>query len=426
MGITCPFCDGILSGRSVDLVYIDPPFNSNADYNLLFKGQDGNRAAAQIKAFSGTWRWDQGASQSYDELMKTGGNIAQAGAAFRQLLGTSDMLVYLTMMAPRLVELHRVLKLTGSLFVHCDPGASHYLKILLDAIFGPENFRNVIVWMRTGPKGLMTRRLPRNYDLLLSYQRSAASTWNADAIYTPYDVVALDSKTATKYSHLDPDGRRYRVGNLLNPNRDRPNLTYAFLGVRVWRWTRERMQAAYEAGLVVQTRPGTVPQFKRYLDERRGKPFSDVWTDIDPLNSQAAERQGYPTQKPVQLLKRLIESGSNPGDVILDAFCGCGTAVSASLATERRYIGIDVTFAAITVIRNRLRQEFPDIPVPKPIGEPESVEDAAQLTRDDRYQFQWWALGLIGARPTDEKKDTDQGIDGRLCWLFIHPSHLDR
>ncbi len=414
-GDNLPVLRHYIDDESVDLVYIDPPFNSNTDYNLLFKGQDGNRAAAQIKAFSDTWRWDQGASQAYDELMKTGGNIAQAVAAFRQLLGTSDMLAYLTMMAPRLIELHRVLKPTGNLFVHCDPGASHYLKILLDAIFGPENFRNEIVWMRTGSKGLMTRRLPRNHDLLLSYQRSAASTWNADAIYTPYDLTALDPKTASKYAHRGDDGRYYQLDNLLNPNPNRPNLTYEFLGVtRTWRWTRERMQRAYEAGLVIQPRPGAVPRYKRYLDEQRGKPYSDVWTDIDPLNSQAAERQGYPTQKPVLLLKRLIESGSNKGDVILDAFCGCGTAVSAALDTERQYIGIDVTFAAITVIRNRLRQEFPDVPVPKPIGEPESVEDAAQLARDDRYQFQWWALGLIGARPTDEKKGADQGIDGRL------------
>ena len=205
------------------------------------------------------------------------------------------------------------------------------------------------------------------------------------------------------------------MDNLLNPNHNRPNRTYEFLGVtRTWRWTRERMQRAYEAGLVVQPSAGAVPRYKRYLDEQRGKPFSDVWTDIDPLNSQAAERQGYPTQKPVLLLERLIASASNPGDVILDAFCGCGTAVSAALATDRRYIGIDITFAAMTVIRNRLRQEFPDIPVPKPTGEPESVEDARQLAQDDKYQFQWWALGLIGARPAEEKKGADQGIDGRL------------
>ncbi len=404
-----------IKDESVDLVYIDPPFNSNVSYNVLFKGQHGSRAAAQIKAFSDTWRWDDGVSESFDEITAGGGKVSQALRAFRQLMDTSDMLAYLTMMAPRLVELHRVLKPTGNLYLHCDPGASHYLKILLDAIFGPENFRNEIVWMRTGSKGLTTRRLPRNHDLLLSYQCSEASTWNGEAIYTPYNVTALDTKTATKYRHRDPDGRLYRLDNLINPNPNRPNLTYEFLGVtRTWRWTRDRMQTAYEAGIVVQTRPGAVPSLKRFIDEQRGRPFSDVWTDIDPLNSQARERQGYPTQKPVALLKRIIECASNPGDVVLDAFCGCGTAISAAQQVDRRWIGIDVTFAAITVIRNRLRDEFPDMPPPRVIGEPETLEDAEVLATTDRYQFQWWVLGRVGGRPAQEKKGADGGIDGRL------------
>ena len=167
--------------------------------------------------------------------------------------------------------------------------------------------------------------------MILSYQISDRATWNNDAVFTAYDRSALDDKTAKKYCHSDPDGRLYRLDNLINPNSDRPNLTYEFLGVtRVWRWTRERMQAAYDAGLVVQTRPGTVPQYKRYLDAQRGSPLADVWADIDPLNSQARERLGYPTQKPEALLQRIILAGSTEDDTVLDPFCGCGTAVVAA------------------------------------------------------------------------------------------------
>src|ERR1017187_6569417 len=171
----------------------------------------------------------------------------------------------------------------------------------------------------------MTKRLPQNHDAIFSYAKTEEATWNLDAIFTAYDPEALDDKTAGKYCHKDPDGRIYQLDNLLNPNPDRPNLTYEFLGVtRVWRWTKERMQAAYDAGLVVQPSPGAVPRMKRYLDEQRGRPLGDVWTDIPPLNSQAAERMGYPTQKPQALLERIIQTSSNKRDVVLDPFCGCG------------------------------------------------------------------------------------------------------
>ena len=182
-------------------------------------------------------------------------------------------MAYLAMMAPRLVELHRVLKPTGSLYLHCDPTASHYLRMLLDGICGAENFRNEVVWKRTIAKGLMTKRLPRNHDIILSYQKSDEARWNENEVFQPYDEQRLDEKTAGKYCHRDADGRLYRLDSLINPNPNRPNLTYEFLGVtRVWRWTKKRMQTAYEAGLVVQTKPGTVPQGKRYLDQQRGRP----------------------------------------------------------------------------------------------------------------------------------------------------------
>ncbi len=266
-----------IKDETVDLVYLDPPFNSSRDYNVLFAEKDGSRSAAQIKAFEDTWEWGLETERTFVEVVKRGGQVALAMQAFRQLLGPSDMFAYLVMLAPRLIELRRVLKPTGSIYLHCDPTASHYLKVLMDAIFEAENFRNEIVWQRTTSKGLQSQRLPRNHDVILSYQMSARATWNLDAAFIPYKLDELDEKTAHKYTHRDPDGRLYQLDNLINPNPDRPNLTYEFLGVtRVWRWTKDRMQAAYEAGLVVQPSPGAVPRYKRYLDEQRGKPIGDV------------------------------------------------------------------------------------------------------------------------------------------------------
>lgn len=211
--------------ESVDLVYLDPPFNSNASYNVLFKSQGGTRSAAQIKAFEDTWRWDESAAESFQHVVEMGGTVSQAMQAFRTLLGDSNMLAYLAMMAPRLVELRRVMKPTASIYLHCDPTASHYLKLLMDSVFGPENFRSEIVCQRTIAKSLMTRRLPSNHDLLLAYQKTEGATWNDEAIFSAYHEGALDAKTASKYRHRDADGRLYRLDSLINPNHDRPNLT---------------------------------------------------------------------------------------------------------------------------------------------------------------------------------------------------------
>jgi len=406
-----------IASESVDLVYLDPPFNSNANYNVLFAEQDGSRSAGQIEVFTDTWRWDEAAVLDYEQTVEMGGKVADALRAMRTLLGGSDMLAYLSMMAPRLVEMRRVLKSTGSIYLHCDPTASHYLKLLMDAVFGPDHFRNEIIWQRTVAKALSTQRLPSNHDVLLAYQRGDRSTWNQSVMFAPYIESALDPKTEAKYSHRDPDGRRYQLDNLINPNHNRPNLTYEFLGItRVWRWTKERMQASYEAGFVVQPNPGSVPRFKRYLDEQRGKPLGDIWTDIPPINSQAQERLGYPTQKPLALLERIIQSSSNPGDVVLDPFCGCGTAVDAAQRLGRQWIGIDITHLAVNLIRHRMQDAYGDTVKFSVVGEPTDIASAKNLAASDPYQFQWWALGLVGARPVmkDQKKGADGGIDGRL------------
>ena len=262
---------------------------------------------------------------------------------------------YLIFMAVRLLEMRRILKPTGSIYLHCDPTASHYLKLLMDSIFGQDSFRNEIVWQRTPAKALMTTRLATNHDILFVYQMAERATWNADAAFIPYDPNNLDSRTASKYRHLDADGRVYRLDNLTNPNRNRPNLTYEFMGVtRVWRWTQKRMLEAYDAGLVVQNKSRGVPQLKRYLDEQKGRPLGDIWADIPPINSQAKERIGYPTQKPLALLRRIITLSTCPDDFVLDPFCGCATALVAADRLQREWAGIDLSPLAIKLVNERI------------------------------------------------------------------------
>ncbi|MGW1901735.1 DNA methyltransferase [Streptomyces hirsutus] len=405
-----------LADASVDLVYLDPPFNSNRSYNVLFKERNGDDSPAQIEAFGDTWVWSYETENLFQELLESDASPAVKDAleAIRKLVGENDVLAYLTMMVARLIELHRVLKNTGSLFLHCDPTASHYLKILLDAIFGPTNFRNEIIWRRTQAKSLMTRRLPSNHDVILAYGKTEDALWNDDRLFQPYKEEELDEKTLAKYSQIDSDGRRYQLASLINPSPDHPNLTYEFLGVtRVWRWTKERMQAAYDAGLVIQTAPGRVPRLKRYLDEQRGKPLGDVWTEVSPLNSRAAERLGYPTQKPVELLRRIIEFSSSPGDIILDPFAGCGTTIDAAQSLGRRWIGIDITTLAIDLIDARLRHTYGESIIEDYdiLGIPFDVDGAQKLFQQSPFEFERWCVMLVDGQP-NEKQVGDKGIDG--------------
>jgi len=393
--------------ESVDLVYLDPPFKSDQNYNVLFAEKNGTESAAQIQAFEDTWHWDMIAAEAFEEVVEEGGPVSQAMQAFRTFLGTNDMLAYLSMMAPRLVELRRVLKPTGSIYLHCDPTASHYLKMLMDAVFGPKNFRNEVVWRRSHPKGHAFTRFATSHDVILAYEKGGGSAvWNQ--IYLP------NPRANEQYRLIDEDGRRYQLTSLLNPNPDRPNLTYEFKGVtKVWRWTKERMEEADQKGLIVVPKGGKgIPRFKRYLDEQPGIPVGDFWDDI-PI-AAGSERLGYPTQKPRTLLERIIQASSNEGDIVLDPFCGCGTTIAAAQSLNRNWIGIDVTHLAINLIKHRLMDTYGDEVSFKTIGEPVTVQEAAALAEEDPWQFQWWALGLVGARPTDQKKGADKGIDGQL------------
>lgn len=399
---------------TVDLVYLDPPFNSSQDYNVLFAEQDGSRAAAQVRAFEDTWHWDGEVARAFEETIESGGRVADVMRAFRTFLGASDMMAYLTMMAPRLAELRRALKPSGSLYLHCDPTASHYLKLLLDAVFGLQNFRNEIVWRRSHPKGHASTRFARSHDVILFYAKDASRhTWNSP--YLPHEP----DKVAKQYAQVDEDGRRYQLTSLLNPNPDRPNLTYEYKGVtRVWRWTRERMAAEEAKGRIVVPKDGQgVPRYKRYLDEQEGVPVGDFWNDVEIASGR--ERLGYPTQKPATLLERIVKASSNADDLVLDPFCGCGTAVDVAHRLGRRWIGIDITYLAISLIRHRLRDAYgPAVEkCYKVVGEPVSLPDARRLAAEDPYQFQWWALSLVRARPVETRKGADKGVDGRL---FFH------
>jgi site-specific DNA-methyltransferase (adenine-specific) len=436
-----------LKDETVDLVYLDPPFNSAQNYNAFFHEKDGTDAASQIHAFEDTWHWDIETKKAYDAVTEQPGKVSDVMQAFYTFLGGNDMMAYLTMMSSRLVELRRVLKPTGSLYLHCDPTASHYLTLLCDAVFGPDNYRNEISWKRSQPKSHTTINFSNCRDIILRYAKTQDAVFNK--VFGKHDPDYIEKF----YRFTDPAGRRYRLGDITNPNKNRPNLTYEFLGVnRVWRWTKERMQKAYEQGLIYQSKPGSVPQEKRYLDEMEGQPLSDDWGDIEHLHGANAEALGYPTQKPVALLERIIQASSNPGDVVLDPFCGCGTTIDAAEKLGRDWIGIDVTQLAISLIKNRLQDTYgprlkfvsgppqrrtgvapvsniseTDISetgatpvlhesIVRIIGEPTTPNEAATLAEDDKYQFQWWALGLVGARPVEQKKGADHGIDGKILF----------
>ena len=401
-----------VADESVDLIYLDPPFNSNATYNVLFRERSGEESAAQITAFEDTWHWGWESEIAFQDVVTQGPDkVGNLLSALRQFLGQNDMMAYLTMMAQRMIELHRVLKPTGSIYLHCDPTASHYLKLLLDAAFGPKNFRNEITWLRTLPHGNVRQMFGRSHDVILFYANGETAGWNQQ--YTDHRREYIEKF----YRYVDSEsGRRYRLVSCINPNPNRPNLTYEWKGVtKVWKWTRERMQQAHDDGILVYSKNG-IPSYKNYLDQMKGTPMQDVWADIPPLMGSAQERLGYPTQKPEALLERIINASSNEGDVVLDPFCGCGTATVAAERLNRRWIGIDITHLAITLVRHRLRDSFGDELRPYEIvGQPTDTASAGALAEQDRYQFEWWALGLVDARPAnDRRRGADAGVDGYI------------
>jgi len=440
--------------ESVDLVYLDPPFNSKADYNVLFKNASGEDNAAQAHAFKDTWEWDEAAAQAFHELMVSPAiptNLKNLMEALKVFL-TGDtgkrgnsMMAYLTMMALRLVELHRVLKPTGSLYLHCDPTASHYIKLILDAVFGFPCYQSEITWQRSTAHN-DARGYGDNTDIVLFYTKSLAFTWNQQ--FQPYDDEYL-----ARFSRQDADGRKWTDDNLSAKGLTGGGYTYEHKGITgYWRCPPETMERLDKEGRLHFTSKGGI-RLKRYLDEMPGRPLQALWDDISPINSQAQERLGYPTQKPEALLERIIQASSNEGDVVLDPFCGCGTTIAVAEKLSRRWIGIDVTYVAVDLMERRLIDQFtPNVGVQtlanitvqkrrhalktyfakgedelgiglrtglKPfevIGVPQTADDARFLFQNDPYQFEWWAVAMLGAQGKEFKKGADQGIDGIITF----------
>jgi len=408
-----------ISDESVDLIYLDPPFKSNQNYNVLFKEKNGSQAASQIRAFEDTWTWGQDDETVYADLVTKGGKVADCLQAFRTFMGPCDMLAYLVMMAPRLVELRRVMKTTASIYLHCDPAASHYLKMLMDAVFGPERFISEIVWKRTHSHGDPQRKYGAITDTLFLFSKSA------EYMFTPQYRSFAEDYIKSAFTAVAPDGRRWQSVTLRSPH-PRPNLTYPYTasnGITYqphpngWSCDLERMKKYDREGrLHFPAKATGALRLKMYLDESPGVKIQNLWDDIPPISSNAQERLGYPTQKPEALLERIIKASSNEGDLVLDPFCGCGTTIAAAQKLKRRWIGIDITHLAITLMKTRLNDAFGDQVKYQVIGEPVSVPDAAALAESDPYQFQWWALGLVGARPVEQKKGADKGIDGKIVF----------
>lgn len=353
---------GEIPPESVDLVYLDPPFKSDKDYNQIFLEPTGRRSSAQRQAFKDTWEWDVHAMNAYHDAMDTAPiSVVRTLQGLRSIVGESDMLAYLSMMAPRLVELHKVLKPTGSIYLHCDPTASHYLKLLMDSVFGTENFQNEIVWYYRGG-GVSKKRWGRRHDTIFFYSKSTRWTFNVDPVRTEYSESVMES-SPSRYD------KSYR-------------------GVKV---------------------------YSGYKPNPLGKHPDDVWPLQPLMPSDKKERLGWPTQKPERLLERIILASSNPGDVVLDPFCGCGTAVSVAHRLERQWIGIDVARFATDVIQKRLVKAYGEEVdtayefIPKPV----TAEDARKL-RTAPFLFQWWSLERVGAQPAPKRKGPDKGIDGRL------------
>ena len=434
--------------ESVDLIYLDPPFNSQRAYNVIFREEDSAEPEAQVKAFDDYWRWDAAAEATYQQLVNPRPHTHASPErlivliqALRKSLGDGNMLAYLIMMGARLVELYRVLKPTGSLYLHCDPTASHYLKMLLDAVFGFDRFRSEIIWTRTSAHS-GAKRFGPVHDVILFYSKGEEYTWNEQ--FQPYDEEYVD----TFFEQNDPDGKRWKRGDLTGPGIRTGDSGKPWRGIDVTAKGRHWQPASYvyekyrkltgedlaqfpflerldqldKIGLIhwPEKKKG-MPRYKCYLEDMPGTPLQDIWMDIRPLHNLSSERTHYPTQKPLALLNRIIEASSNAGDVVLDPFCGCGTAIEAAETLKRSWIGIDITYLAIPIIRRRLAPIIPPAQF-RITGDPVDLKSALALADSDPYQFQWWSLDRIGAFPVNSlvpmgregRKGGDKGIDGIL------------
>jgi DNA modification methylase len=409
-----------IADESVDLCYLDPPFNSNRSYNVIFARRASSADTAQIQAFDDTWRWTQVTEQQYVDVLNGGvpNQVADALRAMHTLLGENDALAYMVNMAPRLVEMHRVLKPTGSLFLHCDPTMSHYLKVLLDAIFGAERFHNEIIWKRTSAHS-SAKKFGPVHDVILYYAKGNNFTWTTPR--TEYTEEYLDKY----YKFDDGDGRLYWRADLCGAGTRNGSSGMPWRGFDPtakgmhWKFGIEKLDELDTENRIYWARGGTGwPQYKRYRDELPGLAVSDIWDDIDRINPQGLERLGYPTQKPVALLERILEAASNEGDVVLDPFCGCGTTIDAAIRLKRQWLGIDITYIAVGLIQARLKDTFGDqIASSYQVeGIPRDLPGAKALFDSSPFDFERWAVTLADGTP-NQKQVGDRGIDGVIRFL---------
>lgn len=417
----------------IDLIATDPPFNSNRNYFVPFRDEHGQEPDTLIRAFTDTWTWGEAAEEAYNHLLvEIGGQVADTIQGLRQFLNETPMMAYLVMMAVRIVEMHRILKGTGSLYLHCDPSASHYLKIILDAIFDARNFRNEIVWQRTSSHN-DGNRFGRVHDIILFYSKNPQPLWNP--VYTAHDPEYIE-----RFYRYEDERGRYQVGDLtaagitqrgesgqpwrgINPSavgnhwraprRDawpegvEPPENYESLSVH------EKLDVLDANGLIYWPPRGRVPRFKRYLSTSRGRRVNDVVIDINPLASNSRERTGYPTQKPIELYKRFIKASSNEENIVLDPFCGCGTTLMAAERLNRQWIGIDLTYLATGAVKLQIERLFPQLRNEIIIaGTPENNAQALELASNNPFGFEDWCITHVLKFKPNATRGGDGGIDG--------------
>lgn len=402
-----------IKDATVDLAYLDPPFNSKAAYNLLYETPQNFTETAQRTVFHDTWSWEDEAERYYQHTQAHGGRVAALMEGLKQSIGRNGTTAYLATMAARLIELRRVLKPTGSLYLHCDPTASHYLKIILDSIFGPQSFCNEIVWQRSDSHN-SAKRYGRIHDSILFFSASKTFTWNKQ--YTPYSEAQLG-----RYKQ-DENGDWFKAENLTADRRDSESGKFSWRGTkpgpsRGWAYTEQQLEAWWREGRILKKRDGTprLDGLKVLRKDMPGQPLQDIWTDIPRVANVSTERLGFPTQKPATLLKRIIAASSNEGDVVLDAFCGCGTTIEAAQELKRKWIGIDVSYYAVRLVERRVKSKFKDVGQIITDGIPADYSSAEALAEKDRYGFQQWAVSELGCQLwNDGKKGADGGIDGEM------------
>lgn len=425
--------------HSVDLIYLDPPFKSDANYNLLYKNMTGKPVPEQAEAFFDTWELDAAkleVARTMPVLMREHG-VEDAYVEFwriwmQALRNTQpELLAYLIYMVQRLLYMKSILRPTGSIYLHCDPTASHYIKVMMDGIFGHHNFRNEIIWKRTGSHGGSKRWGPV-HDTILFYTATDSYTWNR--VFQDYDPQYLEEfykleDAKGKYQLVALTGAGTRAGDSGKPwkgvdptaggrhwavpikslERACPDKDLTSLS------TQEKLDLLEDAGLIAWPKRGEMPRHKRYSDENPGVGIQDIITDIGPISSHSKERLGYPTQKPISLLRRIISASSNKGDVVFDPFCGCGTTIYAATELERNWIGCDIAILSIKLIREVLSERYrlSEGAHFEVDGIPVSVEQAEELFKRDPFQFQHWFVERVGGFPM-QKKVADRGIDGRI------------